>query len=206
MQRHRRQSFGLGIVPEKIAPVCSQPNIITTVQGPPTADEIASAAFFMEMHDRVRDSQLHSDYGTRRPDADGGLGDGVKRYSDRYIRKNGSAIANQKELEELVSYYPDQFPQELRQSLGQQRGTKRKFAEFEGGKTAALDRIFNLFDDGKTTATDEDRPQEDDDDDETRQEDEDDFDEDEDGDYNAERYFDDGEEIEDLDEDNEAAY
>lgn len=120
--------------------------------------------------------------------------DGIPRYSDRYKKpkKLGAAILDH-------PFHLDFFPSELYSLMGITKKTKRKLLSVSSFKANgglpeyASNQSESLVEKLKTMAdTLDENADENNENPEDEEEIDDDFDEDEDDDYNAERYFDDG--------------
>ncbi|KAK7207279.1 DNA-directed RNA polymerase III, subunit Rpc31 [Myxozyma melibiosi] len=200
--------YGLDIKPD-FTPSERYPKFALPVQAPLTDFERRCVRQLLQFQQEVSGSAfyvLEKKNGT--VEYEGGINDGIKRYSDRFLkkRKTGKAVTDH-------PYIAEFFPQELHSALGLKSSGKQKpikldLAEHKKHILEAV--IMNTGDDevaGASTgavAEDENEVEEDDMDD---QEDEDEFEEDEEGDYNAEKYFDDGEDdYGDDGGDDEAAY
>ncbi|OWB73135.1 nucleotidyltransferase activity protein [[Candida] boidinii] len=150
---------------------------------------------------------------------EGGVNDGIKRYSDRYRKQSKAGRSIQDHPFNL-----EFFPQELHSVMISKNNNKNKkkkilalsnyskgvdndMSEFiklseEEKKKELLDRINNVEEDDNENAVNE-NPEDEEDEDEDEE-----FEEDEDDDYNAEKYFDDGDDYGDEEDggDDEAAF
>ena len=140
-----------------------------------------------------------------------GINDGLKRYSDKYVKK--------RKISPSIDDHPyaiEFFPSELYKVMGVDEGKKKKLltlSKLRNSKEvleslenddigkSMLERLKNIAEDeNEDTNTKEDVPEFEENDDEFDDEDDDD-------DYNAEKYFDDGEDFGDADDfDDEAAF
>ncbi|KAH3673184.1 hypothetical protein WICMUC_003802 [Wickerhamomyces mucosus] len=194
---------------------CEKPQIPLPVNGLATNLEKITATHFINFQSSVRDgpfftgSNLDSNKKSNLDINDGGINDGLKRYSDKYMKKRkiGPSIDDH-------PYVIEFFPQELYKVMGVDDKKKKKLLnlsklknskelleKLENNEVSMLEQLKNSLnddDDGK----DDDEPQP-----EFDENIDDEFEEDEDDDYNAEKYFDDGEDFGDLDDyDDEAAF
>lgn len=124
-------------------------------------------------------------------------GDGIKRYTDRYLRRRRIGRSA-----EDFPFDPRFLPAELYKVVG------LKPAETPGthSRLEKLPRVdrFTQLEDGEAIKKEDDNEENDE---ENEEEVEDEFEEVDDDDYNAEKYFDDGDEEGEADDgDNEAAY
>ncbi|KAK9388151.1 DNA-directed RNA polymerase III, subunit Rpc31 [Lipomyces mesembrius] len=212
--------FGTDIKPE-FAPSELYPEFDLPTLANLTDLERRSVSQFLQYQQDVRDSAFYvTDKKKGAVEYEGGINDGIKRYSDRYLKKRkvGKSVADH-------PYIIEFFPQELHSALGvkssnftakpkRQRLDLAQFRESleqEGEEEAEGHGVSTAARPDAGVENDEDdeneRNDEEDEEDEDEDEDEDEFEEDEDGDYNAERYFDDGEEdYDDAGGDDEAAY
>ncbi|KAK9323724.1 DNA-directed RNA polymerase III, subunit Rpc31 [Lipomyces orientalis] len=212
--------FGTDIKPE-FTPSELYPEFDLPIQANLADFEKRSVHQFLQYQQDVRDSAFYvTDKKRGVVEYEGGVNDGIKRYSDRYLtkRKVGKSVTDH-------PYIIEFFPQELYSALGVKPSnitTKPKrrrldLAQFrdsleqeegEGeAEEAEADGVSGAtrLDAGAEDDEDENQPNEDEDEDEEEEEDE--FEEDEEGDYNAERYFDDGEDdYDDGGGEDEAAY
>ncbi|KAK9367952.1 DNA-directed RNA polymerase III, subunit Rpc31 [Lipomyces kononenkoae] len=215
--------FGTDIKPE-FAPSELYREFDLPIQANLTDFEKRSVSQFLQYQQDVRDSAFYvTDQKKGTVEYEGGTNDGIKRYSDRYLKKRkvGKSVTDH-------PYIIDFFPRELHSALGvksskvtkKPKGRRLDLAQFRESLEEADDEVLG---DGTSTGAklaagleneeDEDNERKDaededeeEDEDEDEEEEEDEFEEDEDGDYNAERYFDDGEEDYDDGGDDEAAY
>lgn len=133
-----------------------------------------------------------------------GINDGIKRYSDRYIKKRkiGRSIDEH-------PYVIEFFPQELYKVMGVDDKKKKKLLSLSKLKNSK-EVIDNLENDGnsilerlKGMAEEEENKKDEEPEPEENLDDE--FEEEDDDDYNAEKYFDDGEDFGDEDDYNDEA-
>lgn len=196
------------------APSERYPKMIIPVQGPISDSEKEKVAQFFQLRDEIRDGPLFAGSSSNRGkivvESDNVLNDGIKRYTDRYIKKRkiGRSV-------EEHPYVLSLFPAELYPVMGLKNGKSKKLdiskftqdlAKAKGNDQADLiNKLKNIKDDaGKA---DDDNQQDGDSDDLDDIEDDFDEDEDDDNDYNAEKYFDDGDDFgAGDDDDGEAAY
>ncbi|KAJ8097737.1 DNA-directed RNA polymerase III, subunit Rpc31 [Lipomyces tetrasporus] len=211
--------FGTDIKPE-FTPSELYPDFDLPIQANLTDFEKRSVHQFLQYQQDVRDSAFYvSDKKKGVVEYEGGINDGIKRYSDRYLtkRKLGKSVTDH-------PYIIEFFPQELYSALGVKPSNitmkpKRRrldLAQFrdsveqeeaEGEVEAEADGVNGAAKLDAGAEDDEDENQRNEDDDEDEEEEEDEFEEDEEGDYNAERYFDDGEDdYDDGGGEDEAAY
>ncbi|KAK9449925.1 DNA-directed RNA polymerase III, subunit Rpc31 [Limtongia smithiae] len=204
--------FGNDIKPD-FRPADRYPTFTLPLQTPPTEFEARAIRQFMQYRRELRESAFFVVERKRGVvEYEGGINDGIKRYSDRYLkrRKTGKNVSDH-------PYIIEFFPDELHATLGVKSSatsTKPKrrqidLAQFREAEDEAEGADGHEGGEGDEDATgaanangDDEDPDNDDGDD-----DEDEFEEDEEGDYNAEKYFDDGED-DDFDDggDEEAAY
>lgn len=195
------------------APSERYPKMILPIQGPISDSEKEKVAQFFQLRDEIRDGPLFAGSSSNRGkivvESDNVLNDGIKRYTDRYIKKRkiGRSV-------EEHPYVLSLFPPELYPVMGLKNGKSKKLdiskftqdlAKAKGNDQADLiSKLKNIKDDnGKA----DDAQQDDDSDDLDDIEDDFDEDEDDDNDYNAEKYFDDGDDFgAGDDDDGEAAY
>lgn len=221
--------FGLGyedIIRNKIS---ERPQIKFPVNHPITSKERALAVACIKYEESVKDgpfytgslelsfktSNDHKGLHTELLVEEGGINDGLQRYSDRYLKKRKIGIS--------IDEHPfrlELFPQELYSVMGINKRKLLKIASkdqvkddlFTGsGLNEVLDEQgISLLEKLKDLAEDVDNDQDaDKEEDEAREEDlDDEFEEDDSDDYNAERYFDDDNEddIEDGDDAHEADF
>lgn len=186
------------------------PQMIVPVQEAGTEFERKSAAQILAFKRDIKDGPLYigpkpskgrgkavaSTSSTLQP----GIGDGIKRYSDRYIKK----IKIGKSLDEH-KYVLKFFPEELHATMAGKNDKKRKLdiSRFTSGllEADALADKETIIDKLNVANEEEDGDEEKEPGAESDQEIDDDFEEDEDeyDDYNAERYFDGGDEMNDYD-------
>ncbi len=133
-----------------------------------------------------------------------GINDGIKRYSDRYIKKRkiGRSIDEH-------PYVIEFFPQELYKVMGVDDKKKKKLLSLSKLKNSK-EVIDNLEKDGNSIlerlkGMAEEEENEKDEEPEPEENLDDEFEEEDDDDYNAEKYFDDGEDFGDEDDYNDEA-
>ncbi|CAM9015493.1 unnamed protein product [Wickerhamomyces anomalus] len=133
-----------------------------------------------------------------------GINDGIKRYSDRYIKKRkiGRSIDEH-------PYVIEFFPQELYKVMGVDDKKKKKLLSLSKLKNSK-EVIDNLENDGNSIlerlkGMAEEEENEKDEEPEPEENLDDEFEEEDDDDYNAEKYFDDGEDFGDEDDYNDEA-
>ncbi|KAK9481188.1 DNA-directed RNA polymerase III, subunit Rpc31 [Lipomyces japonicus] len=203
----RPSFFSLDIKPD-FTPTELYPKFSQPIQASLTEYERRCVSQFLQYQLDVRDSAF---YVTERKkgvvEYEGGINDGIKRYSDRHLKKRrvGKTVTDHPYLMEF-------FPAELHGALGVASSSsssnkpKRRrldLAQFKASLEQAEDDVNENEENGPVGLNEEEEDELEGNDDEDE---EDDFDEDEEGDYNAERYFDDGEEDYDDGGDDEAAY
>ncbi|KAK9237821.1 DNA-directed RNA polymerase III, subunit Rpc31 [Lipomyces kononenkoae] len=217
--------FGTDIKPE-FAPSELYREFDLPLQANLTDFEKRSVSQFLQYQQDVRDSAFYvTDQKKGAVEYEGGINDGIKRYSDRYLKKRkvGKSVTDH-------PYIIEFFPRELYSALGvkssevtkKPKGRRLDLAQFretlEDGEEEALgddatagarlgaDVENEEDDENERKAGGLNEQEDEDEEEEEEEEEEDEFEEDEDGDYNAERYFDDGEEDYDDGGDDEAAY
>lgn len=165
-----------------------KPEILLPVNGVSTDFEQRAALNFINFKNTINDGPFFTGL-TIKEEINDGIKDGLKRYSDRYVkkRKHNPSINDH-------PYNIKFFPNELYKVMGINENKKlnlnlNKVDIFEKLKS------FNDEDDSKVVE-------------EEVEENDDEFEEeDDDDDYNAEKYFDDGEDFGDVDDyDDEAAF
>lgn len=140
-----------------------------------------------------------------------GINDGLKRYGDRYLKKRRIGLSIDDH-----PYAIQFFPEELYKAMGVDDKRKKKLLNLSGN---LQNKLMDSLEESKSlleqlkSSLDDDEKEEDikangagavDEDEENL---DDEFEEDDDDDYNAEKYFDDGEDFGDLDDfDDEAAF
>lgn len=127
--------------------------------------------------------------------------DNVSRYTDRYLRHRqvGRTV---KDFPFNSGFLPSELHKIVRLSSEEQQTSS---ISKHSNRTKLVQRIADMADDEEDSADKEDDPENEDNDNEEEVEDE--FEEMDDDDYNAEKYFDDGDDYGDADDgDNEAAY
>lgn len=176
-----------------------------------TAFEKQAVSQFIGLRSAIRDGPLYTGSNKRKGrvviEVDRAFDDGIKRYTDKYVKKRkiGRSVDEH-------PYIVEFFPPELHSAMGLTNSKLKKvdISRFtsellKAGENDILDsqslelKLKSVQeDDGDVKA----QPEE-----EEVEEEPDEFEEDEDDDYNAERYFENGEDYEDDDEgDEEAAY
>ncbi|SCU87799.1 LAFA_0E08878g1_1 [Lachancea sp. 'fantastica'] len=179
------------------------PSIPMPVNGLIMPRERATAIQYMNLVTAVREGPFYT--GSMHLSVDGqgkdrklvdedGINDGVERYSDRYLKKRRIGVS----IDEHP-FHLEFFPDELFQVMGinkkkllaiSQLNKRTDVFTGSGGPDedavglSMLEKLKNLADDEDDTANVENKEEPEDVDDE--------FDSDEDEDYNAEKYFDDG--------------
>lgn len=182
------------------------------VNGDATKREKVIASHFINFQTTIKDGPFYTgsnldDSKVKNEVDEDGINDGLKRYSDRYLKKRkiGPSIDDH-------PYAIEFFPQELYKVMGVDDKKKKKLLSLSKLKNSKelLDKLNNddigasMLEKLKEMAEDEDEKEE-----EPQPEFEenldDEFEEDDDDDYNAEKYFDDGEDFGDADDYNEEA-
>lgn len=180
------------------------------VNGNASKIEKIFAGHFINFQSTVKDgpfytgSNLELDSKDKSEIDEEGINDGIKRYSDRYIKKRkiGRSIDEH-------PYVIEFFPQELYKVMGVDDKKKKKLLSLSKLKNSK-EVIDNLENDGnsilerlKDMAEDEENEKEEEPEPEENLDDE--FEEEDDDDYNAEKYFEDGEDFGDEDDYNDEA-
>lgn len=182
-----------------------QKTMVLPVNGPLNQIEKSIATQYIHIVENAREGPFYSsDIAEDR----GGINDGIKRYSDRYLKSS-----KPKELLRNHPFKVEFFPEELLEVLQGRNGGKKglKLNKF----LAKNDKIYLDEINGKSTEQVLERlnkigdvEEEKNDDAENEVDEEpDDFDDEDDDDYNAEKYFDDGEDFgDDMDGGDEPEY
>jgi DNA-directed RNA polymerase III subunit RPC7 len=183
------------------------------IQTPLTMFEKQAVSQFVGLRAAIQDGPLYTGSNKRKSrvvvEVDRAFDDGIKRYTDRYVKKRkiGRSIDEH-------PYVVEFFPQELHSAMGLKSSKLKKvdISRFTSELLKANDNQDK--DDRELLELKLNRVQEEDNDEKLQEGDEEDeeeevdeFEEDEDDDYNAERYFENGEDYDnDDDGDDEAAY
>jgi DNA-directed RNA polymerase III subunit RPC7 len=206
-------TFGNPDLKPDFTPSERYPKTIIPVQADVQTHERQAVSQFLKLQKDIRDGPLYTGSSTKKGrvvvEIDQNVNDGIKRYTDKYIKKRkiGRSID---EHPYIVSF----FPAELHSSMGV---TNSKLKKLDITKfTSDLLQLENVKDTEEDKSSllalkfggvEEDEKEEQKESDIEEEDEEDDFEEDEDDDYNAEKYFDDGDDADgDEDDDGEAAY
>lgn len=209
----RNLPFGLDYQDVSGTMESEKPTIVLPVNGEMTNTEKVTASHLINFAATVRDGpfyagdSLEATTPARREVSEDGINDGLKRYSDRYVKKRtiGHSIDDH-------PYSIEFFPAELYKVMGVDDKKKKKLLQLSKlhNSQQVLDTLNNdvigttILDKLKQMADDEDEKDEQDAADAEEHLD-DEFEEEEDDDYNAEKYFDDGEDFGDEDDYNDEA-
>lgn len=194
-----------------------KPKVILPVNGTMSDVEKVKASHFINFSALVSDGAFYTgdslevEAGNAKSEiSEDGINDGLKRYSDKYLKKRkiGHSIDEH-------PYSIEFFPQELYRVMGVDDKKKRKLLQLSKLKSSkqVLDNLNNdeisktIMDKLKEMADVEDEKDEAHERNNNEFEDhlDDEFEEDDDDDYNAEKYFEDGEDFGDEDDYNDEA-
>lgn len=211
----RNLPFGLDYKDVNAVMESEQPTIALPVNGPMSDKEKVISSHLINVRASVKDGlfytgdSLEVESAKRTEVSEDGINDGLKRYSDRYIKKRkiGHSIDEH-------PYSIDFFPQELYKVMGVDDKKKKKLLQLSKLRNSKQvletlndDAIGNTILEKLKEMADVDDEKDDDaaaaNDIEENLDDE--FEEDDDDDYNAEKYFDDGEDFGDEDDYNDEA-
>lgn len=130
---------------------------------------------------------------------DNNINDGIKRYTDRYIKKRkiGASVRDH-------PYVLEYFPQELHATMGVTSKKRIDIAKFSSTLVDLRKADSSVKE--RLAQAENNTNDNDDEDNENEELEDDEYDEDDDGDYNAEKYFDDGDDDLGDDDDGEEAY
>ncbi|CDR37620.1 CYFA0S01e13476g1_1 [Cyberlindnera fabianii] len=211
----RNLPFGLDYQDVNKPQETEKPTLLLPVNGPLTDKEKVAASHYISFQNTLRDGPFFTgdsldveDVKSKLEISEDGINDGLKRYSDRYLKKRkiGPSIDDH-------PYKIEFFPQELYKVMGVDDKKKKKLLAISQ-VTNSKDVLLKLENDDLAHSIAEKLKNVADDDDEKEEEPkepveenwDDEFeDEDDDDDYNAEKYFDDGEEFGDEDDYNDEA-
>lgn len=187
-------AYGLGVdyneLKEVRLDIDGQKTMVLPVNGPLNKTEINTAKQFTYFQSLLREGPFHTGHAVAESV---GVDDGIKRYGDRYVKKR-------KESKTVASYpfREEFFPEELRDVIDKKNkraklklNALKKNGDFFDKNEDDEEQQQNILERLKSIAPVEDEKEEDKP--EEFEEEEDEFDDDEDDDYNAEKYFDDGE-------------
>lgn len=190
------------------------PQTAVPVQATPSEEERQAAAQFLSLRQSIREGPLYTGSANARKgrvvvEVESAFDDGIKRYTDRYVKrvKIGRSVDEH-------PYVVKFFPPELHGAMGLKSKKQFGIAKFKkglqqtyydtGDKTSLLARIDQAGEEAEREGGDEKEAESDPEDYDDEYDDEDD----DNDDYNAEKYFDGGDSMDEGDDggDDEAAY
>jgi DNA-directed RNA polymerase III subunit RPC7 len=208
----RNLPFGLDYQDVTKLTESEKPSIILPVNGSMADEEKIISSHFINFKTNVRDGPFYTgdslevNKSKKHEIHEDGLNDGLKRYSDRYLKKRsiGHSIDDH-------PYSIEFFPQELYRVMGVDDQKKKKLLQLSKLRSSKQvleslnnDEIGNTILEKLKEMADVD-DEKDDERDEIEENLDDEFEEEDDDDYNAEKYFDDGEDFGDEDDYNDEA-
>lgn len=189
--------------PTDLYPESAQP-----IRKPLTMFEKQAVSQFLGLKNEIKDGPLYTGSNKKKSrvviEVDRTFDDDIKRYSDRYRKKRkiGRSIDEH-------PYIIEFFPEELHSAMGLTSNKLKRvdISKFTSELLKVEDKNKRELLELKLNNMQEDDKDEKEEEEEEEEEEEGDFEEDEDDDYNAERYFENGEDYDNDDDcDDEAAY
>ncbi|AMD19375.1 HBR474Cp [Eremothecium sinecaudum] len=194
-----------------------KPSIPLPVHNPITSKERAIAVKYINFLNTVKDGPFYtgtmsasveaSDNSKDKPQTvveDGGFNDGIERYSDKYLKKRRICLSV-----DTHPFHLEYFPKELYQAMGIKKKKLLALSKFNKiddlftGTGCEEEEALPMLEKLKELAENEDEVEENKEKNSSDIEEDldDDFDDDDDDDYNAEKYFNDGEDDDNGDDD-----